>query len=139
MGQAPETGSLSAPEDGPVSWTAHSDLAGAAVIALTDEQRLNGITPPLTASEAIDLDGIAAIASELTGRKITRVTVTNEQFREGLISRHLPGPVAEMFVRLFAASRKGEFAAVDPTLERLLGRPPMSMRDVLAAHLSQKN
>ncbi len=139
MGQGLKTGEVSAPEDGPVSWTAHSDLAKAAVIALTDEKRLSGITPPLTACDAIDLEGIAAIASELTGRTITRVIATNEQFRESLISRHLPGPVAEMFVGLFAASRKREFAAVDPTLERLLGRPPMSMREVLATHLSQPN
>lgn len=40
-----------------------------------------------------------------------------------------------MFLGLFLASRQGEFAAVDPTLERLLGRPPVSMRDVLAASL----
>jgi hypothetical protein len=46
-----------------------------------------------------------------------------------------PSPVAH-HAGLFAASRQGEFAAVDPTLERLLGRPPMSMRDVLAASLS---
>jgi len=136
MGPATETGKISAPGDGPVSWTAHSDLAEAAVIALTDDRSLNGITPPLTALEAIDLEGIAAMASDLTGRTITRDTVTNEQFRESLLSRHLPGPVAEMFVGLFAASRNGEFAAVDPTLERLLGRPPMLMRDVLANSLS---
>ncbi len=139
MGQGLQTGEVSAPGDGPVSWTAHSDLAAAAVIALTDVNRLSGITPPLTGSEVLDLDGIAAIASELTGRTITRSTVTNEQFRAALISRHLPGPMAEMLVGLFAASRKGEFAAVDPTLERLLGRPPKSMRDVLATHLSQTN
>ena len=42
-----------------------------------------------------------------------------------------------LLVGLFAASRKGEFAAVDPTLERLLGRPLMSLRDVLAARLSE--
>ena len=41
-----------------------------------------------------------------------------------------------MLVGLFAASRNGEFAAVDPTLERLLGRPPLTIRDVLAAHSS---
>ena len=139
MGQGLQTGEVFAPEDGPVSWTAHSDLAEAAVIALTDANRLSGITPPLTGSEALDLDGIAAIASELTGRKITRSTVTNEQFREGLISHHLPGPVAEMLVGLFAASRKGEFAVVDPALEHLLGRPPKSMRDALTTHLSQTN
>ena len=138
MGQGLQTGEVFAPADGPVSWTAHSDLAAAAVIALTDERRLNGITPPLTASHAINLDGIAAIASELSGRKISRIAVTDEQYRESLNSHHFPGPVAEMFVGLFAASRKGEFAAVDPTLERLLGRPPISMREVLATHLSSE-
>ena len=29
-----------------------------------------------------------------------------------------------------------EFATVDPTLERLLGRPPLAIRDALAAHSS---
>jgi NAD(P)H dehydrogenase (quinone) len=43
-----------------------------------------------------------------------------------------------MFLALFAGSRRGEFAAVDPTLERLLGRPPLSVRDVLAAHVSKE-
>jgi hypothetical protein len=37
---------------------------------------------------------------------------------------------------MFAASREREFAAVDPTLERLLGRAPMSMRHYLTARLS---
>ncbi len=77
MGRALETGKLVAPEDGPVSWTAHADLAEAAVIALTDEGRLQGITPALTGSEALDLAAIAAIASELTARPITRVTVSD--------------------------------------------------------------
>jgi NAD(P)H dehydrogenase (quinone) len=136
MGQALQTGKLIAPEDGPVSWTAHADLAEVAAIALADEGRLDGLTPPLTGPEALDLAGIAAMASELTGHPITRVTVTDEQYRAGLVTRAVPGPQADMLAGLFAASRQGEFSAVDPTLERLLGRPPMSMRDVLAASLA---
>ena len=133
MGDALQTGRLIAPQDGPVSWTAHADLAEAAAIALTGEGRLDGLTPPLCASEALDLAGIAAIASELSGRPVTRVTVTDEEWRAGLVSHGVPEPQADMFLGLFLASRQGEFAAVDPTLEGLLGRPPMSMRDVLAA------
>jgi hypothetical protein len=38
-----------------------------------------------------------------------------------------------MLLELLAACRVGDLAAVDPTLERLLGRTPMSMRDILAA------
>jgi NAD(P)H dehydrogenase (quinone) len=136
MGQALETGQIVLPEDGPVSWTAHGDLADAAVIALTQDDRLDGLTAPLTASAALDMAGIATIASELTGRRITRVTVTDEAYRAGMVARGVPQAVVEISMGMFLASRGREFAAVDPTLERLLGRPLISMRDVLAARLS---
>ena len=42
-GDVLETGRLVAPEDGPVSWTAHADLAEAAVAALVDGV-LDGVT-----------------------------------------------------------------------------------------------
>jgi NAD(P)H dehydrogenase (quinone) len=135
MGQALQTGQLLAPKDGPVSWTAHADLAEAAAIAITDHGRINGPTPPLTASEALDLADIAAIPSEVTGRPMTRLTVTDEEYRTGLVSHGVPETQADLLLGLFVASRQGEFAAVDPTLEGLLGRPPMSMRDILAANL----
>ena len=44
-----------------MSWTAHADLAEAAAIALTDEGRLDGITPPLAAGATltdVDRDGV---------------------------------------------------------------------------------
>ena len=126
LGRAAETGEVAAPADGPVSWTAHDDLADAAAIVLTDEGRFEGATPPLTGSAAVDLAGLAAVAAELTGRPITRTVVTDAQYRERL------GPVAELLLGMFAASRAGEFAAVDPTLGELLGRPPLTVRDVLA-------
>ena len=136
MGDALKTGKINAPEDGPVSWTVHADLAEAAVIALTQEGRLNGVTPPLTASEALDLNAIAEVASSLTGRQIARVTVTDAEYRAAMIARGTPEMWAEMSMGLFAASRRGEFAAVDPALENLLGRPAMSMRDFIASRLS---
>ncbi len=34
---------------------------------------------------------------------------------------------------MFIAMRAGSFAAVDPTLEELLGRSPTTLREVLAA------
>ena len=58
LGQALETGELVAPEDGPVSWTTHADLAEAAAIILT-EGGFDGPTPPLTAAEALDLHAVA--------------------------------------------------------------------------------
>ncbi|HEY6887645.1 MAG TPA: NAD(P)H-binding protein, partial [Solirubrobacter sp.] len=133
MGQALQTGKLIAPEDGPVSWTAHADLAEAAAIALTDAGSLDGLTSPLTSSEALDLADIATVASAVTGREITRVTVSDDEYRAGMVARGVPEAQADLLLGVFAASRRGEFAAVDPTLEQVLGRAPTSVRDVIAA------
>nr|MBA2626283.1 SDR family NAD(P)-dependent oxidoreductase [Acidimicrobiia bacterium] len=73
IGPALATSEIVAPADGPVSWTTHADLAEAAAIILADEGRFDGATPPLTARDAVDLDGIAGMLSELTGRTIRRV------------------------------------------------------------------
>ena len=135
MGGALHTGRLAVPEDGPVSWTAHADLAEAAAIALTREGLLDGITPPLTGPQALGFADIARIASELTGRKIARVTVSDEEWKAGLVSRGVPEASATMLLGMFAASRQGEFAAVDPALAGLLGHQPTAFRDVLAATL----
>lgn len=40
-----------------------------------------------------------------------------------------------MSMGLLLASRKGEFARVDPTLSELVGRPPTPLREVLRASL----
>lgn len=132
LGNALETGVLVAPEDGPVSWTAHADLARVAAIALA-KGSLDGITPALTASEALDLAAVAEIASELTGQPIRRVMVSDDEFRSRLVAHGTPEPVVDMLSGFYVASRQGEFANVDPTLARLIGRSPITMRDVLKA------
>lgn len=43
----------------------------------------------------------------------------------------LPAPVVELSLGMFVASRQGEFAPADPTLERLIHREPVPLRDVL--------
>ncbi|MET0187697.1 MAG: NAD(P)H-binding protein [Pseudonocardia sediminis] len=134
LGDAAETGELRLPEDGPVAWTAHADLAEAAAVALTSDD-LDGLTPALTAAEAPDMAGVAAIASELTGRPIRRITVPDAEYRAALLARGLPESAADMLVGLFAASRDGDFGPADPTLANLLGRPPLSVRDVLRTAL----
>ena len=85
---------------------------------------------------------LTPIASQVAGRE---VVVDCQSLWANLLDalpRHgevrfdangVPEPAADLLVGLFAASRRGEFAAVDPTLERLLGRPPLTVRDVLKA------
>jgi len=131
VGRALETGEIVAPADGPVSWTTHADLAEAAATILVQEGRFDGATPPLTAAEAHDLEEIAGILSELTGRSIRRVVADDDEWTQGLIGHGVPEDQARMLLGMFLAARRGEFVATDPTLEQLLGRPARSIRTVL--------
>ena len=131
MGPFLKIGKVVAPSDGPVSWTAHEDLAEAAVLTLTEEGRLDGITAPLTGEEAFDLAQLAGLASEIAGHEIRRVTLSDEEQRSSMLSRGTPEAMVDLFAGLFKGSRANEFARVDPTLARLLRRPAISMRQVL--------
>lgn len=131
LGGALQTGELVAPADGPVSWTTHADLAAAAAIALVNETLPDGVSPPLTAPEAHDLDDVAGLLSELTGRSIRRVVADDDEWMQGLIGHGVPEGQARMLLGMFLASRRGEFAATGPTLEQLLGRPAQALRTVL--------
>ncbi|MCX5064916.1 NmrA family NAD(P)-binding protein [Micromonospora lupini] len=133
VGAALETGQLVAPVDGPVSWTAHTDLAEAAAIAVTDDGVLDGITPALTASEALDLEAVAAVLTDITGRSIRRVVVTDEEWRASAIEGGMLAPAADFTLGLYRAARRGEFAVTDPTLGGVIGHPPTSARSVLEA------
>ena len=131
VGDALRTGRLEAPADGPVSWTAHADLAEAAAVALVDDGALDGVTPPLTASEALDLEDVAAVLGDLAGRSVTRVVVDDDDWVAAAVGRGMPAAAAEFALGMYRAARRGEFAVTDPALERLLGRPPVPVRRVL--------
>ena len=136
LGDAVNTGVLRLPADGAVTWTAQADLAEAAAIILSKDGQFDGPVT-LTSARAVDLTEVAAIASELTGRPIRREVVTDEEHLAAMSARGVPPVAVRIFQSIFAASRAGEFSQVDPTLEALLGRPPLTVRDVLAAALQK--
>ena len=125
------TGTMVLPEDGPVSWTAHADLAEVAAIALAEPGTFDGLTKPLTASVALDLEQVAEIISSIVGRTITRVTVSDDEWRASALERGLPPMVADFSLGMFQAARRGEFNVVDPTLAGVIGHPTTPVETVL--------
>ncbi|MFF7333511.1 NAD(P)H-binding protein [Streptomyces sp. NPDC008150] len=129
---ARHTADIALPADGPVTWTGHDDLAEATAVILAGEARFEGPTPPLTGPAALDFAAVAAIASETTGRPVTRTVVPDDVFREQVLEHGAPAAIADLMVSIFAAARKGEFTAVDSTLAELIGREPADFRTQLA-------
>lgn len=132
-----ECGKLRGPKDGKVAWTTHEDLAEADALLLAGKVQFDGPTPPLTGNEALDLADLAALAAEILGRPVSREVVTEEAAASALRLVGLPEPTIEILLSYYRAAEAGEFAAVDPTLGQLLGRPTSSMRDFLAGKLRE--
>lgn len=129
------TGELRVPRDGAVAWTTRADLAEATARILVDGG-FDGATPPLTGPEAVDLVEVAAIASELTGRRIRRVVVTDDEYRAEQVAAGMSEQLANLMIGGFAAFRRGDFGPADPTLADLLGRPAEDIATYLRAALT---
>ena len=137
MGDVAKTGVIEAPADGKVAWTTHADLAEADATILTGADRYDGPTPPLTGSAALDLADLAVIAGQTLGRPVERKRLADEDLLSRMRARGAPAAAADIALGLYVAARTGEFADIDPLLEKLLGRPATTMHALIAAHFNQ--
>lgn len=126
-----ETGVITVPADGPVSWTARGDAAEAAAIILAAHGGYDGPVT-LTADAAPTFADLARIASGLTGRSIRLAVVDPDRWVADQIADGRPEPMARFTLGMYQAAEQGFFAGTDPLLRALLGREPRSARDVLA-------
>ncbi|MBL7487508.1 NAD(P)H-binding protein [Frankia sp. AgB1.9] len=131
MGPWRETGTITVPADGPVSWTAREDAAEAAAVILASDGAYNGPTT-LTAGAAPTFEDIAAIVSELTGRKIGFAVMDQEEWVTTQIAAGQKEFLARFTLGMYEAAHGGFFAGVDPLLGTLVGHEPRSVRDLLA-------
>jgi uncharacterized protein YbjT (DUF2867 family) len=121
LGGVRQTGRITVPQDGPVSWTDHADLAEAAAIAATEDGVLDGPTPPLTGPGLLDFAAIAAITGDVLGRPVELVTVADEEWQAAQVHAGMPAAAADFSLAFFRAARNREFAVADPTLARVIG------------------
>jgi NAD(P)H dehydrogenase (quinone) len=88
----------------------------------------------VTGPAALTKSEIARLASEVTGKPITVVHVSDEQLAAGLASAGLPEFVVTLLVGIDANTRAGGLATSSDAVERLTGRAPQSLRQFLTAH-----
>lgn len=130
-----ETGVITVPADGPVSWTAREEEAEAAAVILASPEAYDGPLT-LTANAAPTFQDIAGIVSELTGREIGFEAVGEEAWVAAQVNAGQEEEMARFMLGMYRAAHEGFFASVDPLLGELLGREPQTVRDLVARTLS---
>ncbi|MGW5399217.1 SDR family oxidoreductase [Streptomyces sp. NPDC003952] len=126
-----ETGVITVPGDGQVSWTSREDAAEAAAVILASGGAYDG-PATLTASTAPTFEELAETASELTGNTVKSVVVDEDEWLASQVAHGMDERMAGFLLGFYRNARQGGFAGTDPLLGTLLGREPRTARDVLS-------
>jgi NAD(P)H dehydrogenase (quinone) len=118
--------------DGATGYVTRADCARAAAHALmhaTGRQTLD-----ITGPEAVSQAEVAAILSDLSGKKIPYVALPTEDLVQAMIGKGLPEFMARVFASFDEAIAQGYLAVASADLKTLTGTPGQSVRDFLTAH-----
>lgn len=118
--------------DGAVAGVSHDDVAAVAARVLIDRQ-WDGTTMDVTGPAALTLTDVARELRAVSGREVSYVPESEE---EAYASRaHFGAADFEVrgWVTSYQAIARGELATVSDTVQRVTGRSPASLGDVLRA------
>jgi NAD(P)H dehydrogenase (quinone) len=118
--------------EGKIAFVKRTELAAATAALLTSEGHENQ-SYTLTGSEAYSFHDVARELSALAGRPITYQSIEPAPFIAQKVAAGFPDFVATFFAQWGAAAEHGMLAVKDDTVERLLGRKSMSLREYLKA------
>lgn len=107
-----------------------SDCAAACAVALTTPGHA-GRTYEITGSERLRPSDLADLYGELSGQPVRVLQLSDPMLMSTLLAIGTPVPAAHSITAFGRAVRRGYFDVVDTAFERLTGRAPTALRDVL--------
>lgn len=119
--------------EGKTSFIDAGDIAAVAAAALTQPGHA-GQAYTLTGGEALSYGEAAAIISQVAGRPVSYVPISNDAFRQSLMDNGWPADSAGFMAGLFQPVEQGWAAAVSPAVATILGRPPITFRQFAEAN-----
>lgn len=125
IGNALQTNEIRYPSgSGKVSFVSRTDIAEAIANVLTENTHQNQ-TYEITGNRAYTFDELA----KLINGEMKHIDIADTDFKEELISYQMPLEVVDLLVSMANAIKAGEFSLTENTLEKLLGRKPLSLNE----------
>lgn len=115
---------------GKTAFVVRTDIAEAAAAVLTSDGH-NGKTYKITNTESYTYQNVADIISDITGKSITYISPTVEDFTATLENAGLPAETIGGFTAFALAQANDEFNVTGTDLEVLLNRKPTNLKEYL--------
>ena len=122
--------------DGRISAAARRDYAEAAVAILTSPENQVGKIYELAGSTSITFADMAAEAERQSGKPVAAVELPKPEFEAAMVAIGLPAFVAGLIAKSDYGARDGGLFDGSGTLERVIGREPTPLREMIAAALA---
>lgn len=119
--------------NGKVAHVSRDDCARAAAAVLASKGIANA-RYDITGPQKHTVAQIAAQVSEVSGKPIEVIQVSDEQLTEGTQAAGLPELVATLLTSFDANTRAGKVDLVSNAVEQLTGKAPQTLRDFLIAN-----
>jgi NAD(P)H dehydrogenase (quinone) len=111
---------------------ARADCARAAAAVLAGSGH-DGREYDITGSEALGPVELAALFSELGGKPVEPVLVSDDEYASGLVKHAgMPEVVAAAYATFGTGARLGYSAVVSPAVRELTGNDPLTLREALS-------
>ncbi len=118
--------------NGGVSYVARDDIAAAIAGGLVADEA-ESVTYTLTGTKAYTTAEVAELASEVTGKPINVVQLSDEALTDSLKAAGLPPHVAELIASFDTNTRAGRIGMVTDAVEKLSGRKSSPLKPFLEA------
>ena len=118
---------------GRVALVSRRDIAEVAALVLRQPSAHAGRAYDLTGPQALTLDEIADVLTEVTGRPHRFVDETMEEARASRASYGAPDWLVDAWISTYTAIRDGELEQVSDDIPRLLGRPATSFVEAVTS------
>jgi NAD(P)H dehydrogenase (quinone) len=119
--------------DGRIVPVSRRDCAEAAAITLATDGHA-GKTYEITGPQALSSTDLAELYADVSGQPVKVLHLNDTILTWLLVGIGTRIPMAWSITAFGRAVRHGYFDVIDPAFERLTGRPPLALRDVLIAH-----
>jgi NAD(P)H dehydrogenase (quinone) len=122
---------------GKTSPVAAADVARVIAVVLADPEPHLGRIYELTGPRSQDMHGIAREFSEALNREVTYADIPAEDWERGLKKMGLPEHLTRHLVAMGELHRAGRYDRMADGVERVTGRPAMSVREFVSLHADE--
>ncbi len=122
---------------GKTSPIATADVARVIAAVLADPAPHLGRIYELTGPRSQDMDGVAREYSDALNHEVTYADIPPEDWEQGLKKAGLPEHLTHHLVTMAELNRAGRYDRMADGVERVTGRPAMSIREFVSLHADE--